>query len=83
MKKMKYKLLEWPSQSSDLNPIEMLWFDLQKQVHARNPRNIQELKQFCLDEWSKIPVQTCWRLVQGYKKHLQAVKTASVGHTKY
>ncbi len=35
LKKNKMKTLEWPSQSPDLNPIEMLWHDLKKAVHAR------------------------------------------------
>lgn len=29
--------LEWPSQSPDLNPIEMLWHDLKTAIHARHP----------------------------------------------
>ncbi|KAK3575513.1 hypothetical protein QTP86_028227 [Hemibagrus guttatus] len=35
----KMKTLEWPSQSPDLNPIEMLWHDLKKVVHARKLSN--------------------------------------------
>ncbi|KAK3506031.1 hypothetical protein QTP70_010230 [Hemibagrus guttatus] len=38
LKKNKMKTLEWPSQSPDLNPIEMLWHDLKKVVHARNSK---------------------------------------------
>ncbi|KAK3510401.1 hypothetical protein QTP70_005894 [Hemibagrus guttatus] len=62
LKKNKMKTLEWPSQSPDLNPIEMLWHDLKKVVHARKPSNVAELQQFCKDEWAKIPPQRCNRL---------------------
>ncbi|KAK3550030.1 hypothetical protein QTP86_018655, partial [Hemibagrus guttatus] len=60
LKKNKMKTLEWSSQSPDLNPIEMLWHDLKKVVHARKPSNVAE---FCKDEWAKIPPQCCNRLI--------------------
>ncbi|KAK3571484.1 hypothetical protein QTP86_012631 [Hemibagrus guttatus] len=44
LKKNKMKTLEWPSQSPDLNPTEMLWHDLKKVVHARKPSNVAELQ---------------------------------------
>ncbi|KAK3550973.1 hypothetical protein QTP70_011463 [Hemibagrus guttatus] len=66
LKKNKMKTLEWPSQSPDLNPIEMLWHDLKKVVHARKPSNVAELQQFCKDEWAKIPPQRCNRLIASY-----------------
>ncbi|KAK3561426.1 hypothetical protein QTP86_002540 [Hemibagrus guttatus] len=66
LKKNKMKTLEWPSQSPDLNLIEMLWPDLKKVVHARKPSNVAELQQFCKDEWAKIPPQRCNRLIASY-----------------
>ncbi|KAK3574546.1 hypothetical protein QTP86_009546 [Hemibagrus guttatus] len=76
LKKNKMKTLEWPSQSPDLNPIEMLWHDLKKVVHARKPSNVAELQQFCKDEWAKIPPQHCNRLIASYGKRLIAVVAA-------
>ncbi len=83
LKKNKMKTLEWPSQSPDLNPIEMLWHDLKKAVHARKPSNVAELQQFCQDEWAKIPPQRCNRLIASYRKRLIAVVAAKGGPTSY
>ncbi len=58
----------WPSQSPDLNPIEMWWHDLKQSFHAWKPSNVAELKQFCKEEWAKIPPQRCERLIASYRK---------------
>ncbi len=42
LKKNKIKVLEWLSQSSELNPIEMLWHDLKQSFHAQKPFNVAE-----------------------------------------
>lgn len=34
------KLLEWPSQLPDLNPVENLWKEQKIRVHRRGPRNL-------------------------------------------
>ncbi|MGH0158770.1 UNVERIFIED_CONTAM: hypothetical protein FKN15_044380 [Acipenser sinensis] len=76
LQKMKFHVLEWPSQSLDLNPIEMLWQDLKQAVHARKPSNVTELKQFCKEDWAKIPQNRCERLTNSYRKRLVEVIAA-------
>ena len=79
----KVKVLDWPSQSPDLNPIENLWHRLKVAVHKRSPRNLTELVQFCQEEWKKIPPSACRKLVEGYPKRLTAVIDAKGAATKY
>lgn len=76
-------VLGWPSQSPDLNPIENLWRELKIRVQARDPRNLEELKQICQDEWAKIPMNICQNLVKKYPNRLQAVLAAKGHNTKY
>ncbi len=83
LKKNKIKVLEWPNQNLDLNPIEMLWHDLKQSIHARKPSNVAELKQFCKEEWENIPPQRCEILIASYRKRLIAVVAAKGGDTSY
>ncbi len=55
------KVLEWPNQSPDLNPTEMLWHDLKQSIHAGKPSNVVELKQFCKEEWAKNSSTAMWK----------------------
>jgi transposase len=48
-------VLEWPSQSSDLNPIKYLWRDLKIVVQQCIPSNQTELDRICREEWEKLP----------------------------
>ena len=50
----KVKVLELPSQSPDLNPIEHLWAELKKHVRARRPTNLPQLHKLCQEECAKI-----------------------------
>uniref|UniRef100_A0A8C5R501 Transposase n=1 Tax=Leptobrachium leishanense TaxID=445787 RepID=A0A8C5R501_9ANUR len=78
-----WNILEWPSQSPDLNPIENLWWDLKKAVALRKPKNVTELEAFAHDEWAKIPVDRCKTLVSSYASRLKAVSTTSFYSSKY
>lgn len=54
IKQVNINFLEWPSQSTDLNPTVNLWTKLKSQVCARKSANLNKLYQFCLKEWSDI-----------------------------
>ena len=51
----KSNILQWPSQSPDLNPIENLWAELKRSVDKHKPKNVKDLERICQEEWSKIP----------------------------
>ncbi len=72
-KKQHIKVLEWPSQSPDLNPIENLWSELKVRVAKHQTRNLNDLERICKEEWDKIPPELCANLVANYKKRLTSV----------
>ncbi|KAK3544322.1 hypothetical protein QTP86_009097 [Hemibagrus guttatus] len=73
LRKKHFKVLEWPSQSPDLNPIENLWRELKIRVAQRQPQNITALEEICMEEWAKLPATVCKKLVATYRKRLTSV----------
>ncbi len=83
LKKKHIKVLEWPSQSPDLHPIENLWRELKVRVAKHQPRNLNDLERICKEEWDKIPPEMCANLVANYKKRLTSVIANKGFATKY
>ncbi|CAG8569292.1 8880_t:CDS:2 [Ambispora leptoticha] len=72
------KLLEWPSYSPDLNPIENLWAIIKKRVEKRVNKIVQKEKSISIShwhglirkEWKDITVDLCLNLVKGMSSHV-------------
>jgi transposase len=52
------KVLPWPPQSPDLNPIEQVWLWMSKDINNKTFNNISELKEYVFDLWEKVPKDT-------------------------
>ncbi len=83
LRKKHFKVLEWPSQSPDLNPIENLWRELKLCFAQRQPQNLKDLEKTYMEEWAKIPAAVCANLVKDYRKRLTSVIVNKGFCTKY
>ncbi len=82
LKKLRVKVMDWPSMSLDLNPIEHLWSILKRTGEERKISNIHQLRDVVMEEWKRTPGATCEALVNSMPKRVEAVLENNVGHTK-
>ena len=80
-----FKILDWPAQSPDLNPIEHLWSMLKFRLAAypTEPQSIEELWKRVEAEWEKIPKEDCLKLINSMPRRVAAVLKVKGGYTKY
>ncbi len=64
LNKLRVKVMDWPSMSPDLNPIEHLWGILKQKVEEHKVSNIHQLRDVIMDKWKRTPVATCEALVE-------------------
>ncbi len=77
--------LPWPAQSPDMNPIENLWEELDRQVRARKPlpKNRGELWQALQEEWINLDENKYKNLVDSMPRRIAAVIASKGNPTKY
>ena len=52
--------MPWPAQSPNLNPIEMIWDELDHRVKEQQPTSAQHLWEILQDCWKSIPGGAGW-----------------------
>ena len=83
LKKLRVKVMDWPSMSPDLNPIEHLWGFLKQEMEEPKVSSIHQLRDVVMNEWKRIPVATCEALVNSMPMRVKVVLENNGGQTKY
>ena len=74
------EVLDWPSRSPDLNPIEHIWDELGRRVRQQvnTPQTLGDLERAIVEQWRRLP-QTVFTNVL---RHCVAVRDARGGHIR-
>ncbi len=79
---LKMMVMEWPSMSPDLNPIEHMWGILKQKVEKHHVSNIQQLRDVIMEE-KRMPATTCAAPVNSMPRRIKAVLDINGAPTKY
>lgn len=77
------KVLDWPGNSPDANPIENLWAYVVRRLPLSLPKNSDELMVRVQKVWTTIPVDYLQTLISSMNRRLRAIIAAGGGHTRY
>ena len=85
LEEMRLRVLEWPPQSPDLNPIEHLWQHLKAQLnkYATPPSGYEELWARVQSVWLSTPPEVVQNLIESMPRRIAAVLKSKGGYTKY
>lgn len=78
-------ILDWPSCSPDLNPIENLWGWMVRKIYEGGKiyKNISDLKVAILEAWNAVPNSLITSLIESMPNRCLAVIKSNGNKTKY
>ena len=78
-------LLEWPSRSPDLNPMENLWAIMARRVYANNRQyaTVDELQRAIWDAFLSVPQEVITNLVNSMPNRMFQLINRNGGLTDY
>ena len=76
-------MLDWPSNSPDLNPIEHVWKLLKDKVKKKNIYNTEDFKKIILNEWKAININIINSLINSMQNRINEVIKNNGNNTSY
>lgn len=73
------RIMQWPPQSSDLNPIELLWDEMDRQVRKVTNLSAEKLWDFLQKCWKETPREIFEKLVERMPRVVKSVLSARGG----
>jgi hypothetical protein len=79
------EVLQWPSQSPDLNPIEDLWSEVKRRLRNLPSlvTSLEDLWDKLQDVWDGVEVEECTKLIETMPERTQDVLQARGGYTRW
>ena len=79
------QVLPWPAKTTDLNPIEHQWDEIERRLRVRPvpTGNLNELKNALTQEWNAIPQARFVRLINSRRNRSLVVANSKRGNTRY
>ena len=74
------QLMSWPAQSADLNPIELVWDELDWKVKAKQPTSATHLWQLLQESWAELSSVCIQSLMERMQRICEAVIAAKWGY---
>jgi hypothetical protein len=81
----KIVVLDWPSQSPDMNPIEHAWRIVKDKIFSRidHATKLDQVFEIAKEEWNKLDLSYFQNLIKSMPRRIEAVYQARGRHTKY
>ena len=79
------EVLNWPSRSPDLNPIEHIWNELGRRVRQQvnPPKTLEDFERVLVEQWRRLPEAVFTNVLRSMRRRCVAVRNARGGHNQY
>ncbi|RCN25850.1 hypothetical protein ANCCAN_28435 [Ancylostoma caninum] len=68
------KVMDWPPESPDLNPIELVWGNMKNNIRKnKNVRTLDELRDEVIKYWKSLTPEICSNYIRGIPKKMNRV----------